>query len=547
MFMEEARLAALINHPNVVRIYDVGQFEGSYYMAMEFIDGPSLGVISRHARRQGRGLPYPVAAEIVAQACDGLHAAHDLVDETGRTLHLVHRDVSPHNLMIGQRGLVKLVDFGIAKAQDTAVKTHTGKIKGKYPYMSPEQCRGAPLDRRTDIFSLGIVFYELVVGKRLFERSTDLMVLKAITEEPVPDPREAQPGLPAEICSIILSALQRAPDDRYGDAEQMGRAVRSAMTQLEVQSSPKLLATYLKANFSDLLDSREEAISQILALKVTGQTPPVVGGLDEGSLSTTGDVGYASEHPTPSLPSKRGKPGSLTRRIVLASVAVVLLAAAAGFIYRYLTTPASPEGPPLLFGLPPTYPAEVGQKELRPFLRYLETKLQRPVKLVISKDYRTLRSMLVRDEVHLANLPALSYVIARAKTPRLRALVTHTYEGAWTYQSYLITRYTSQISSIADLRGKRFCFADPESTSGYLLPRHFLRRRGLDPDKLFSQVRFSGNHLSVLKDVVAGRCDGGAVYSGAWLSASNLGVASSRLQLLVAVGKVPYDVICVSP
>jgi serine/threonine protein kinase len=152
MFIEEARLASQINHPNVVHIFDVDQHQQTFYIAMEYIDGLSVGSICRRARKQGQLPPIPIAAEIVAQACDGLHAAHELRDGKGQLLGLVHRDISPHNLMIAKTGVVKLVDFGIAKAKTTAIKTRTGDLKGKYPYMSPEQALSEPLDRRADIF-----------------------------------------------------------------------------------------------------------------------------------------------------------------------------------------------------------------------------------------------------------------------------------------------------------------------------------------------------------------------------------------------------------
>jgi serine/threonine-protein kinase len=546
MFMEEARLAALINHPNVVQIYDVGQHEGNYYIAMEFINGPSLGVISRTARRERRALPYPIAAEIVAQACEGLHAAHELTDEAGRPLNLIHRDVSPHNLMITADGAVKLVDFGIAKAQDTSVKTHTGKIKGKYPYMSPEQCRGDPMDRRSDIFSLGIAFHELVVGARLFKRSTDLMVLKAITEEPIPDPREAQPGIPVEISDLILRAMERDPRDRFSTAEELGGAIRRALGRLQVKSSPRMLATYLQANFGELIGRREQAIKQVLELRATGGAPPLVSGLDEGSFSTAGPTGSTEDGEVPVASVAPVRRRSL-RRPVLLSLLVILLAAGAGVGYRFLRAPARPTGETLYLGLPPSFPAEVSHKELAPFVRYLEQRLERPVELVVSKDYDGLRTMLLEGKLHMGNLPALQFVLARHQRPKLRPLVTHTIEGALSYQSYLITRDDSAIDSLERLRGKRFCYSDRGSTSGYLLPRFFLRRRGLDPDRLFSEVRFSGDHLSVMKDIIAGRCEAGAVYSMAMLGARNLGVANSRLRLLAVAGRVPYDIICVPP
>lgn len=233
--------------------------------------------------------------------------------------------------------------------------------------------------------------------------------------------------------------------------------------------------------------------------------------------------------------------------LVFAALLVIVLAAGAGLGYRYLRGPSRPGGPPLYLGLPPSFPAEVSHKELGPFLQYLERRLNRRVELVITKDYDSLRERLLRGELQLGNLPALQFVEARQQNPELRALVTNSIEGALSYQSYLITRDDSEIHSVEQLPGKRFCYSDRGSTSGYLLPRHFLRQRGLDPARLFAAVSFSGDHLAVMKDLIRGRCDAGAVYSMALLGARNLGVANSRLRVLAVAGQVPYDIICVAP
>jgi len=547
MFMEEARLAALISHPNVVQIFDVGQHEGSYYMAMEYINGLSLGVIARRARELSEPLPCEMAGEIVAQACDGLHAAHELSDEAGQPLNPVHRDISPHNLMISRDGLVKLVDFGIAKAKDSTIKTRTGKLKGKYPYMSPEQCRGDPLDRRTDIFSLGIVLHELLTGVRLFQRSTELMILKAITEEPIPDPRELQPGLPAPVVEVILRALQRVPDDRYATAAEMGRAVRAAIPA-GGPAPRERLAEQVQERYGDILAARGEALERVLALRPSDDPPPIVEGFEESSHRSTSAPTTGARTPRTTMPvTPLARRGRFVRRAVAVAVVVVALAAGAGLVVRHLRQAHRPPGPALHFGFPPSFPAKVGQRELRSFLRYLEGKLQRKVELVVPPSYHSLRQMLLSGELALANLPALQLVLARHEAPALEVVATQTYETARRYVSYIVVRSDAPISSIEQLRGVRFCYVDPESTSGYLLPRHYLRQHGLNPDGLFKATRYSGNHLRVLKDIIAGRCDAGAVYSGALLSAQSLGVPSSRLRMLAVTGQIPYDVICASP
>ena len=542
MFLEEARVAALINHPNVVQIFDVGQYEDDYYIAMEYIAGPSVAAICRSAHRRAKAVPCAVAAGIVSQACEGLHAAHELRDDSGVLVGLVHRDVSPQNLMVSQLGLVKLVDFGIAKAQNSSIKTRTGSIKGKYPYMSPEQCEGRPLDRRTDIFSLGIVFFEMITSRRLFKRSTDLMTLKAITEEPLPIIGDYRADLPEEINRIIIRSLSRDPGQRYATAAQMGRDLRAYLGQGEVNASSRLLVEYLHDQCQPLLDAKARAIERLGKATSSGPELLDVDELDDGSSIPS----YAQPTMLDSPSARRAIGGaSPWRRLALLALVVIALAALGGLAYRLLI-PSRPPGPALLFGFPPSFPKDVGRRELKPMLRYLEQGLNRKLDLVIPRDYKTLRRELQKGKLHFANLPPLQMVLARAEDPSLKVLVTNSYEGARTYEGYIIARDDSGITTLEQLRGKRFCYVDPGSTSGFLYARQHLRRNGLDPDKLFSAAFYSGDHIKVMRDILKGRCEAGAVYSGAMHSSSNLGVASSRLRMLAVTGLLPYDVVCAS-
>jgi serine/threonine-protein kinase len=540
MFLEEARLAALINHPNVVQIFDVGgEAEGGYYIAMEYINGPSVGTICRRARHTGVGLPYAVAGEIVAQACDGLDAAHELCDEEGRPVGLVHRDVSPHNLMITDSGVVKLVDFGIAKAQGSSVRTRTGNIKGKFPYLSPEQCRGEALTRRSDLFSLGIVFYELLAARRLFHRPTDLMVLKAITEDEIVPPNQACMGLPQAINEIILKALQRRPGARYGSAAQMGQAIRNALAELEQRTSARTLAEFLFQVYADDLRRRETAVRHV-ARRSSRSSLLIVTGFDDTN-STVGEEGEASAAPT----RARGKV-SLPWRW-LGAGALIVLAALLGLAYRIWGSDGRPAGPAIRYGFPRSFSTATSRKDLATFTTYLESQLKRPVEIVIPESYQALRQKLLRGEIDLAALPPLQFVMAQQEAPSIDVLATHLYEGARIYQGYLIVRSDSPVTSIEQLKGRRVCYVDTGSTSGYLLPRHFLRQNKLNPDEIFPEKRFSGTHSQLMRDVIAGRCDVGGVYSGAMLNAASLGIPSARLRMLAVTGTLPYDLVCASP
>jgi serine/threonine-protein kinase len=544
MFLEEARLASLVNHPNVVQIFDVDQYDGQYYIAMEYIGGPSVSALVRRLRAEDRAFPYPVAAEIVAQACEGLHAAHELSDESGAPLLLVHRDVSPHNLMIAENGQVKLVDFGIAKARGSAVQTRSGNIKGKYPYMSPEQCRGEPLDRRTDIFSVGVVFFELVTGRRIFQRATELHTLKAITEERIPLAREIRPDVPEEISEVIRHAMQRNRDQRFGTAAEMGLAVRGALSGLSVPTTPTTVAAYVASEHGEILAARAEAIRKVSQLTSPGTAVPLIEGFAGPMPSST----RASEVPTPSSPIQALAGRAVRRRRRLALAGALLVLALASLLGIHLSSRRTrPTGALLQYGVPPIYPDRVIASEMAPLISYLERRLHRPTEIVISRDYRTLRDDLLSGRLHMASLPPLVAVLARRQNPKLQMVASHLYEGARTYQALIVTRDDSGIAAPAQLRGKRFCYVDGESTSGYLMPRSYLRRSGLDPDRLFAATRFSGNHFAVLKDVFDGKCDAGAVYSGAVMNAAQQGVPPSRLRILASAGNVSFDVVCASP
>ena len=222
MFLAEAALASRIRHPNVVEVLDLGEEGGNLYLVMEWIHGESLSTVLTRASKRG-GVPLSVAIRIGAQVCAGLHAAHELTDEEGKPLGLVHRDVSPQNVLLGFNGMVKLVDFGIAKA--TAEATHLtemGVVRGKVAYMAPEQIRVEKLDRRTDVFAAGILLYNLTTGRHPFKRDERNETVRAIcSDEPAPPPTSFIPGFPERLERVLLRALAKNPDDRYATAQEL--------------------------------------------------------------------------------------------------------------------------------------------------------------------------------------------------------------------------------------------------------------------------------------------------------------------------------------
>ncbi|WPB82692.1 protein kinase [Archangium violaceum] len=218
MFLAEATLAAQLEHPNIVQIFDFGESDGFYYLAMEYIDGPNLRTLSKRARAAGMALPPAFCARIIASACEGLAYAHDFADpRTGEPLGLIHRDISPDNILLSRQGAVKVVDFGIAKAVNQSHKTQTGFIKGKIAYMPPEQLQVRLLDRRVDVYALGIVLYELLTGQKPFDATTDVSMMQAIVSEPIVPAMSRRPDLPPALGDILDKALSKMREQRYPD------------------------------------------------------------------------------------------------------------------------------------------------------------------------------------------------------------------------------------------------------------------------------------------------------------------------------------------
>ncbi|QRK14173.1 protein kinase [Archangium violaceum] len=222
MFLSEARLAARLTHPNIVQIFDFGEADGAYFLTMEYIDGPSLREVIKRATSQGLSPPPTLCARIISQACEGLAFAHDFVDpDTGEPQGLIHRDVSPDNVLLSRQGAVKVVDFGIAKAAGQSHKTESGVIKGKIAYMPPEQLRAKALDRRADVYALGVVFYELLTGQRPYASDSEAGLMQAILYEPPIQAAQVRPDLPQPLRRILTRALAKDRDQRYPDCHAL--------------------------------------------------------------------------------------------------------------------------------------------------------------------------------------------------------------------------------------------------------------------------------------------------------------------------------------
>ncbi|PTL77497.1 protein kinase [Vitiosangium sp. GDMCC 1.1324] len=280
MFRNEALIAAKFNHPNIAQVYEFGEANGTYFIAMEFIHGEDLGRVMRKAYNAGGWIARPLAIRMVASACEGLYYAHTRTDDSGRPLKVVHRDISPQNILISFDGSVKLVDFGIAKAADQASLTKSGAIKGKFAYMAPEQAAGKALDSRADIFAIGLVLYELLTGTRPLKRESELGTLQAALECNILPPSQVA-EVPEELDSVVMRALAKAADDRYRDARQLQLALEEFLVSQRWVAGSVQISELMETLFADRLDEEkrsgnpeprsEESMS---AMPVAPEPPP---------------------------------------------------------------------------------------------------------------------------------------------------------------------------------------------------------------------------------------------------------------------------------
>lgn len=284
MFLDEARLSAQLSHSNCVQVFDIGVGDNAYFIVMEFVDGADLKAVIDYLKAKNRQFPLEIAVLISVRICEGLTYAHELTSPEGKPLHVVHRDMSPPNVLITKHGEVKIVDFGLAKASSQLEKSEPGIIKGKFSYLSPEAALGGEVDHRTDIFAVGIILWELLSGRRLFMGDTDFATVKQVQQAVIPSLHAIRPDVPVELDRILQRALAKDPNDRYGSARDLGRdltallykqgkpvsafdiaeLVRGAMSQRKKRSTDKAsiidkLIEEALFEFTSLQDGKEPA------------------------------------------------------------------------------------------------------------------------------------------------------------------------------------------------------------------------------------------------------------------------------------------------
>jgi serine/threonine-protein kinase len=352
MFLDEARLASRIRHPNVVPTLDVVSYGGELFLVMEYVHGEALSAIVRALRATSRPIPLPIAGAIASGMLLGLHAAHDTTDQNGRPLDIVHRDISPQNVLVGADGIVRLVDFGIAKAAGRLQSTTDGAVKGKAGYMSPEQLEGN-VDRRCDLYATSVVLWEMLAGRRLFQGESHAHVVTKVLAGNVPPLRSVAPEVPLELDDVVMCGLELSPDRRFSTAREMERALRRAAPVAAAFD----VAEWLESAMGASLRQRAAELSRVEATSL--------GGVEADGASavrpTPPELDATTEAPTtrPAWPLRGWRPAS----VAMAAVALAAISASAAFVVGTRQAPprvigdpavpfASPHDPGAVFSMP---------------------------------------------------------------------------------------------------------------------------------------------------------------------------------------------------
>jgi len=345
MFIDEAKITVQLNHANIAQIYELSHIASSYFIAMEYIPGKDMRAIFDRCRKKGEPAPIPLTCYVVGKCCEGLDYAHRK-QVNGRDMHIVHRDVSPQNVLISYEGEVKVIDFGIAKAAGKATKTQAGILKGKFGYMSPEQIRGLPLDRRSDVFAIGVCLYEMLTGERLFIGDSDFSVLEKVRKVEVLPPSTYNRKIPEGLEKIVMKALAKDVDDRYQYASEVADDLQRFLITSDSIFSRKDLAQYMKSTFAEEVEREKQRISEYSEIKAPeGLMAAAEANYGVGQVPASGMMApgpsAVTNIPTvqPSAPTliPTAGPGAMGRRESLSRLPPVLSASPA---------PSAPPPPP---------------------------------------------------------------------------------------------------------------------------------------------------------------------------------------------------------
>ncbi len=335
MFIDEAKITVQLNHANIAQIYELSSIANSYFIAMEYVSGKDMRAVFDRCRKRGEPAPIPLSCYLIAQCCEGLDYAHRANDKNGRPMGIVHRDVSPQNALVSYEGEVKVIDFGIAKAAGKATKTQAGILKGKFGYMSPEQIRGLPLDRRSDVFAIGVCLYEMLTGERLFVGDSDFSVLEKVRKVEVLPPSHFNRKIPDALEKIVMKALAKDVDERYSYGSELGEDLRKFLYTSGYSFGRKDLAAFMKATFAEDVDKERSRLQEYNDIK-----PP------EGMLAAA-EMGFGVGH-VPSNPQMALNPSAVTAMPTMAPPSVAPAQSQMGLpqIVRQVPPTLAPPPPP---------------------------------------------------------------------------------------------------------------------------------------------------------------------------------------------------------
>ena len=299
MLVAEARIASKMSHPNICQVFELGETEGQLYIVMEYLEGVSMLPLLRRSSRENTALDLGFVAGVIQQVTEAMNYAHDLKDRDGEILHIIHRDVTPSNIFLTDTGVAKVLDFGIAKARGASTQTQEGTVKGKYAYMAPEQLKGGSIDHRVDIFALGIVLYEMLALRRLFQRKTDYLTFRAVMEQPIPDIRKYRSDLPDGVANALLRALDRDPDARFDSARQLGVALLDGFAAAGIRPwTQGEIGDFVRSHFADEIGKRSAQVAHVVHRTKSGHnarsTMPLLVHAEDDHEADDDDEGFPS-------------------------------------------------------------------------------------------------------------------------------------------------------------------------------------------------------------------------------------------------------------
>jgi serine/threonine protein kinase len=351
-FIHEARLVGHLKHTNIAQTYDFGKVGDTYFIAMELVPGPTVAQLIRQCKATVGVIPFPITLNILCQVCEALEYAHTLADDQGTPLHLVHRDVSPPNIIVSNTGTVKLIDFGVAKMARSSLQTQVGTVKGKFSYMAPEYLNGQ-LDARVDLWALGAVAHELLTNRTLFDAPDDLGVLEKVKRAPIPPPSRFNREVPRDLDAVVLTALERNPAHRWQSAGALRTALSNVATELQTAVSNDQMMDWIEWAFSQKPGTERSGVSQLIELLEKPSRPGVRAVNAAAAPTIKLDVPASAAKPSPNAERTRNpivlgprvgaamvqRHGSGGSRVLLWLVLLLLLGGAIAVAIYYFGIP----------------------------------------------------------------------------------------------------------------------------------------------------------------------------------------------------------------